>query len=179
MFILKNHYQEVVQLDLIFSNPVAKLQAIPQLENIVLSIGGDDSKEEKVFSSLCLLELVGEQKPYLTRTKVSSTSKPLSKGSVVGGKVYLRKNSMYSFLHKFLFEFLPNLRQFEALPPFKHKNLLTFSIHDLFVFESLSFFFSLFDESGILHINFSFNSKNISDSIFLSRSLQFCIRDNK
>nr|YP_011007978.1 ribosomal protein L5 [Choristocarpus tenellus]WBP69809.1 ribosomal protein L5 [Choristocarpus tenellus] len=168
MYIFSNHYHEVIQSDFLLVQPSIGLYSFPNINKIVISLGSDIQSEDKILSSLCFLDLLGCQKPFLTRIRISSKSKFLNKGSVIGGKSTLRRSSIYSFLHKILFGFLPKVRQFEGLPLLKHPKTFSFIVQDLFIFEDLSFLFSFFEDLGPLFIDFTFYSKNIEQTFFFN-----------
>ena len=132
MNFLKTHIHNIAQSDLILCQPHLKIKDLPILKNITLSA----KIENKVGSTLCLLQLLGLNSPSFTKNKHGKLCLNLKKGEVVGCKLTLRKKIIYAFIENFLIEVLPSLKNFKALKV--NNATLHFQWRDVFVLEDLN-----------------------------------------
>ncbi len=92
--------------------------AVPKLEKAVLNVGIPAQKSDKQFQELILktLSRVTGQRAVTTKARKSISSFKVREGSVIGAKVTLREEKMYSFLNKLIDLTLPNVRDFRGIP---------------------------------------------------------------
>ena len=99
--------------------------AVPKIEKAVVNAGfgrlavslsGDEQKKsrEAIFKDL---SIICGQAPVFTRAKKSISSFKLRQGMVVGVKVTLRREKMYSFLERLINIALPRSRDFRGIDP--------------------------------------------------------------
>lgn len=168
MFYLKNHYLTIVEKDLILTDNIVSSSKIPKLKKVTISIGGSHIEKNYILAALFILDFISNQKPILTCKQIAKVR------YVVGGKVTLRKNLMYSFLFKILFEILPRIKQFDGFKYPSHVNTFTFNINDIFVFTGLSYLYNLIDFSHKIQIQIQFTTVDKLQLIQVGRSLLFC-----
>ena len=164
MHFLKSHYHNIIQKDFILTDPLISCFSIPEVKKITLAVGGDNTSEKQVLSSLFIIDYISNQRPVVTSQ---------SSGAVVGAKTTLRKSSMFLFLFKFLFQILPNLKSFEGFHISRNINVFTFNIKDVFVFKGLSLMFPFIEDSHSITIQFHFTTKTKSQLSKFGRSFYF------
>ena len=142
MKILKYHYYNIVETDLILTEHINSSFVLPKFKKIVISTGGENNTENYIMSSLFVLDYISNQKPVVTCRKDKKNS------FIVGGKVTLRKSMMFLFLFKMLFEVLPSIKSFEGFKYPSHKNTFMFTLKDVFVFNGLSTMVPVLDNSA-------------------------------
>nr|WBP69844.1 ribosomal protein L5 [Costaria costata] len=169
----EKHYYEIVQKDLILSENVSTVSLLSAPKKVAICLGGGGSDENYVASCLGALNIIGGQKPYCVQQKPSQQSNSGSREGL-GGKVTLRRASMYVFFYKLLFHVLPRVRQFEGLRAPSHKNIYCFVLKDIFSFEELVPLFPYFEEVGSLQCQFHFTTKDRAETNVLGHSLQVC-----
>lgn len=166
MAFVKNHYETVVQPDLVLAGIPISAFVQPYPVKIVLTLNSSKLAEDVLRSSV-ILELIGYQKSYFCRR--------ISNGEVIGSSVTLRSDKMYNFLSRILFEVLPRLKQFEGFRYPKHPTVYTFLLKDLLLFEGVAQVLNLGDSDlKDLRCEFYFNTVNSLDILILGRLLAVC-----
>jgi len=97
--------------------------AVPRIEKTVINIGFGrkvakmTGKEREKWLSFVTdeLSLITGQKPVLTKAKKSIAGFNLRQGAIIGAKVTLRGEKMYSFLDRLINIALPRSRDFRGL----------------------------------------------------------------
>nr|YP_009454544.1 ribosomal protein L5 [Endarachne binghamiae]AUG32973.1 ribosomal protein L5 [Endarachne binghamiae] len=173
MHLFKIHYNKVVQKDLILSENLSTVAKLPKLRKISLCLGGNSSEESYVLASFAALKTITGQIPYFTQQKPTQ-QKSNNTLEVVGVKITLRRENMYHFLFKLLFDVLPQIRQFEGLRTPSHKSVHCFLLKDMFSFEELVPLFPYFEDLNSLQCQFHFTTKNKAEVVVLGNSLQLC-----
>lgn len=164
------HYSEVVQRDMVLTEVVENVSVLASPKKIILSFGGENTDECYVLSCIFSLYFLSGQRPYIIRQKIQG----FNDGEVMGGKLTLRKFSMYNFLYKILFEILPCMKHFEGFKIPGHQNVYSFIIKDVFACEGLGSLFSYLDLLGSIQCQIHFTTKNNKEVIALGQSLFFC-----
>jgi ribosomal protein L5 len=132
MNLFKTHYKLIASEDSLLLVPQSQIKHQPRIEQVVLSAKFD----QDFGSAICVFDLLGLQRPKLSQSKKNSLSLHLKKGEVVGIVMVLRKNNIYTFLERFVFEILPSLKKVSNLSI--QKNSLHCHISDVFVLEDIS-----------------------------------------
>lgn len=164
----QKHYYDVVQKDLILSQNISTVSMLSAPKKVGLCLGGGSAEENYVIASLAALKIISGQTPYLTQQN------GIGSREGVGGKLTLRRASMYFFLYKLLFDVLPHIRQFEGLRAPAHNNIYCFLLKDVFSFQELVPLFPYFEDLGSLQCQFHFTTKSKDEVVILGNSLQFC-----
>lgn len=114
---LREHYQKVVQPELVkqfgYKNPLE----VPRLEKIVVSMGVGEAVQDskKIDAAAKDLTLITGQKPLVTKAKKSIATFKLREGMKIGCKVTLRRDRMYEFLDRLVNVALPRVRDFRGV----------------------------------------------------------------
>jgi len=114
---LKEKYNKQVVPVLQEELQVKNIQALPRLEKAVVNVGlskglKDDSFIKNVENTLTIIT---GQKPQPTKARQSIAGFKIREGQVVGMKVTLLGNRMYSFVNKLINIALPRIRDFRGL----------------------------------------------------------------
>lgn len=173
MHSFQKHYFNVVQRDLILSENLSTVSTLSSIKKVNLCLGGNSSEENYVIASLAALKIITNQTPYYIQQKFIQ-QKSKSAKEAVGGKLTLRREKMYSFLYKLLFDVLPQIRQFEGLRTPAHKNIYCFVLKDIFVFQELVPLFPYFEELNNFQCQVHFTTNNKDEVTILGNGLQFC-----
>jgi len=124
-----------------------------------------DKKRMMLF--FMVLELISNQKSYITFSKKNLFSLKIKKGSITGCKVTLRKENLYNFLDTLIIS-LPRNDTFQGFS-LKKKNKKVKSvwlkINQLFIFHNIES--ELVDYVKNLDINFVTNSICYEEKLFL------------
>lgn len=132
MNLFKTHYKSIVLEDSLLLKPKSQVKHLPHLVHVILSA----KFAEDSGSAISVLELLGLHKPKLTKSKKNNLSLSLKKGEVVGCKLSLRKNSIYTFLERFVIEIMPSIKNLASLRI--NKDSLHWHFSDVFVLDDIS-----------------------------------------
>lgn len=131
----KVYSQQSLVYDDIYKNIRSSYFQKPQYYVVSLSINLLNVKLKYILYSLLFLNIITLQKPYLSFGKQVKINLNLQKGSFIGCKICLRKESMYSFLNNLILNIFPKVKiQTLFKKPLKSKQLkkeLTFHLKDL------------------------------------------------
>ena len=169
----QKHYFDVVQRELILSENLSTVSKLAGLKKIKLCLGGNSSDESYVIASLAALKILTGQNPYLIQQKFKG-QKLNAVREGVGGRLTLRRQNMYAFLYKLLFDVLPQIKQFEGLKAPAKKTIYCFVLRDIFAFKELVPLFPYLEELNNLQCQFHFTTKNKAEVVALGNSLQLC-----
>ncbi|MBI5778706.1 MAG: 50S ribosomal protein L5 [Planctomycetes bacterium] len=113
--LFEKYKNEVVPM-LINEVPHKNKMAVPRLEKIVVNMGVGKVIEEKDRLEAVAkdLAIITGQKPVLTKARVSVSGFKLRKGELIGCKVTLRRDMMYTFLDKLTSIVIPRQRDFRG-----------------------------------------------------------------
>jgi large subunit ribosomal protein L5 len=135
------YYQEIVCPDLLLKLPVQSIHQLPKIEKIVLhsSSGNIAQDKKRILPILLGFEYLTGQKPATIWSKKSIASFRLRKDSLIGCRVTLRKNALYSFFEKYAAYYLPRVYDWQTLKQTeKQKSLeLSSGYRDPFLFFEL------------------------------------------
>nr|YP_009541816.1 ribosomal protein L5 [Neogoniolithon spectabile]AYR06025.1 ribosomal protein L5 [Neogoniolithon spectabile] len=93
------------------------IHQIPKIEKIVLNRGlGEASQNSKILNNnIKELMIITGQKPIITKSRKSIAGFKIRENLPIGIKVTLRKQKMYTFLHKLINLALPRIRDFRGI----------------------------------------------------------------
>ena len=113
----KKMYEEKIVKDLMDEFHYTSKMQVPKLEKIVVNIGcGDAAHDEKYIEAATReLALITGQKPVTTKAKKSIAGFKIREGNVIGTKVTLRGDKMYTFMEKLVKIVLPAVRDFRGI----------------------------------------------------------------
>jgi large subunit ribosomal protein L5 len=178
---LQKYYSTVLQKDLLQFFNYKNFHEIPFLKVIVVNFGLKDSVHEtkNLLPALLALELITNQKGFLTFSKKSIVSLKIRKGIPIGAKVTLRKKSLYFFLDYLITFNLAKLKNFEGFSfknNFDQQGNFTFSLKDNFIFSILELNYEKFQKFPPIKISITTSTTNIKESIVLLRGFQLPIK---
>jgi len=171
-FFLKN-YQKRSQITRCFL--YKNLHEIPfTIEKLTLFYTlNKDISLKSLIRVAALVNLITNKRPCLLRARTSSVYLKIRKGAPIGVKLTLRKTSLYFFLISFIWEVLPNIKNFKS--KFKHQkskqshlNSYMLNILDPLVFPILKGFYFYFRSCSNLRMQFSFAAKSSKNEIFFN-----------
>lgn len=106
------------------------IMQVPKIEKIVVNMtaGNEVINSKAVEEVQNELMLITGQKPMQTVAKKSLASWKLREGMPMGGKVTLRNDKMWNFLHKLIDIAIPRIRDFRGLNPKSFDNFGNYSL---------------------------------------------------
>lgn len=176
MHFLNFYYQNIIKYDIYNKFYIKKIDQITKLKKIILNFSTKNSNITQILCFLVTLELISSQKGCYTRSKVTNITFRIQKGDVIGCKVTLRKNRMYSFFSNFVLNILPTLKQFNGFHISANlKNSVTFKFKNMLLFSELLNQYDLFKQLPPLNITFVSSENHINQFIYLLRSFKLPI----
>lgn len=174
---LQKHYETITRPDLItifmYKNPME----IPKLEKISIHMMLKQVIYDKkhLQTALFALELITGQKATYIYAKKSISSFQLRKGMIIGCRVTLRKERMYSFFDNLITTVIPRLRDFHGFSSksFDGQGNYSFGIKDFLIFPEIESHYDLFDQSYGMDIHITTSAKTDKEAKILLSSLQF------
>ena len=140
---LKELYNKEIKTSLMKEFNYSSIMEVPKLEKIVINMGvGDATVDSKYITAAVKdLEIITGQKPVTTKAKKSIASFKLREGQVIGAKVTLRGEKMYTFLEKLITVALPRVRDFRGINnrSFDGFGNYTLGIKDQLIFPEIEF----------------------------------------
>lgn len=169
MNLFKHHYKSIVIEDSLLLKPESQIKNLPRIDHVVLSAKFD----QDFGSAVSVLELLGLHKPILTKNKKNNLSLNLKKGEVVGCKLYIRKNNIYTFLERFVFEILPSIKNLRFLRA--QNNSLHWHFSDVFVLDDISNHYMVLQ--GLRSLDVIVQTKHASTHFY--QALRFPLKKNE
>ena len=116
---LKTLFNDQVRMQLNERFSYANIMQVPCVEKIVVNIGvGEAVQEPKTLeNAIGELTAITGQKPAVRRAKKAISNFKLREGVPIGCMVTLRGNRMYEFLDRLITLALPQVRDFQGVPP--------------------------------------------------------------
>lgn len=115
---MKEQYQKTIVPALKKELGYSNLWELPRILKVVLNVGlgAAATKDQKhIDAAVSTLRKITGQQPVKTLAKQSISNFKIRQGQVIGLKVTLRGEKMYSFLEKFVHVTLPRVRDFRGL----------------------------------------------------------------
>jgi large subunit ribosomal protein L5 len=140
---LKEKYQKEIVLALTKAFQFKNVMQVPRVEKVVLNIGlGEAMDTAKALEAAVsdLTQITG-QKPIMTKARKSIANFKLREGRIIGAKVTLRGERMWSFLDRLLNVTLPRVRDFRGVSPdaFDGRGNYTLGLRDQLVFPEIEY----------------------------------------
>lgn len=113
----KERYQKEIAPALMKALNLENVMQIPRVEKVVLNIGlGEAMDNAKAMDAAVndLVQITG-QKPVITKARKSIANFKLREGRLIGAKVTLRGEKMWSFLDRLMNIVLPRVRDFRGI----------------------------------------------------------------
>jgi len=140
---LKEAYHEEVAPALFKEFNYKSTMQIPRITKVVVNIGlGEalDNAKAVDFAVADMTSITG-QKPVVTKAKKSIAGFKLREGRIIGVKVTLRGDRMWSFLSRLIHVALPRTRDFQGVPAdsFDGRGNYTLGMKDQLIFPEIDY----------------------------------------
>lgn len=140
---LKELYQEEVSPTLFKEFNYKSVMQIPRITKVVVNIGlGEalDNAKAVDFAVQDMTSITG-QKPVVTKAKKSIAGFKLREGRIIGVKVTLRGDRMWSFLSRLIHVALPRTRDFQGVPAdsFDGRGNYTLGVREQLIFPEINY----------------------------------------
>ncbi len=140
---LNEQYRNDVVPALMKEFEYSTVMQVPRLDKIVINVGlGEalDNAKAIEFATNDITQITG-QKPVLTKAKKSIAGFKLREGRVIGLKVTLRGERMWSFLSRLIHVALPRTRDFQGISPdsFDGRGNYTLGLREQLIFPEIEY----------------------------------------
>ena len=116
---------------------------VPRIEKIVVNIGMGEALDnpKSLEAAVADLTTVTGQKPVMNKARKSIANFKLREGRLIGTKVTLRGDRMWSFLDRLMNTALPRVRDFRGVSPnaFDGRGNYTLGLHDQLIFPEIDY----------------------------------------
>lgn len=140
---MKEKYQKEIVPALIKTFEFKNVMQVPRVQKVVVNIGmGSEMENSKAIEAAVsdLTKITG-QKPIVTKARKSIAAFKLREGRIIGTKVTLRGEKMWSFLDRLMNIALPRVRDFRGVSPdaFDGRGNYTLGLKDQLVFPEIEY----------------------------------------
>jgi large subunit ribosomal protein L5 len=140
---MKERYTKEIAPALKKSLNLDNVMQIPRVEKVVLNIGlGEAMDNPKALDAAVsdLAQITG-QKPVVTKARKSIANFKLREGRLIGAKVTLRGEKMWSFLDRLMNIVLPRVRDFRGISPeaFDGRGNYTLGLKEQLIFPEIEY----------------------------------------
>jgi len=140
---LRERYQKEITPALAKALDLDNVMQVPRVEKVVVNIGlGEALDNAKALDAAVgdLSQITG-QKPVTTKARKSIAAFKLREGRVIGAKVTLRGERMWSFLDRLINIALPRVRDFRGVSPdgFDGRGNYTLGLREQLVFPEIEY----------------------------------------
>lgn len=143
MNILHERYKNEVVPALRKSFGYKNIMQVPRIEKIVVNIGMGEALDnpKALESAVADLTVISGQKPVTTKARKSIANFKLREGRLIGTKVTLRGERMWSFLDRLVNLALPRVRDFRGVSPnaFDGRGNYTLGLRDQLIFPEIEY----------------------------------------
>lgn len=140
---MKEKYQKEIVPTLIKTFEFKNVMQVPRVEKVVVNIGmGSEMENSKAIeAAVADLTKITGQKPIVTKARKSIAAFKLREGRIIGTKVTLRGEKMWSFLDRLMNIALPRVRDFRGVSPdaFDGRGNYTLGLKDQLVFPEIEY----------------------------------------
>jgi large subunit ribosomal protein L5 len=140
---MKEKYQKQIVPALVKTFEYGNIMEAPRVEKVIVNIGmGSEMENSKAIEAAVtdLAKITG-QKPILIKARKSIAAFKLREGRIIGTKVTLRGERMWSFLDRLMNIALPRVRDFRGVSPdaFDGRGNYTLGLKDQLVFPEIEY----------------------------------------
>lgn len=140
---MKEKYKQEIIPALIKTFEFENIMEVPQITKVVVNIGmGSELENSKAIeAAVSDLGKITGQKPIITKARKSIAAFKLREGRIIGTKVTLRGERMWSFLDRLVNVALPRVRDFRGVSPdaFDGRGNYTLGLKDQLVFPEIEY----------------------------------------
>ncbi len=140
---MKERYQNEIAPALMKELNLENVMQIPRVQKVVINIGmGEAMDNPKTLDAAVsdLTQITG-QKPVVTKARKSIANFKLREGRLIGVKVTLRGEKMWSFLDRLMNIVLPRVRDFRGISPdaFDGRGNYTLGLREQLIFPEIEY----------------------------------------
>ncbi|GAB4456525.1 MAG: 50S ribosomal protein L5 [Anaerolineales bacterium] len=143
MNILHERYKNEIIPALRKSFGYKNIMQVPRIEKVVVNIGMGEALDnpKALESAVADLTIITGQKPVTTKARKSIANFKLREGRLIGTKVTLRGERMWSFLDRLMNVALPRVRDFRGVSPnaFDGRGNYTLGLRDQLIFPEIEY----------------------------------------
>jgi large subunit ribosomal protein L5 len=178
MSVLYYYYQKVVKQDLLTKFNYSNLYQIPAIKKICLSFKVSNYTLKSILPLVSALTLLSYQKPFFIRSNQTNLVLKLRKGMPIGCMVTLRKKKMYSFLERFLFLILPQIKESKEQAFKIGKNHIFFTLENLYLYKEIEKQYENFQDLPQLNLLIIVNTQKKEEIQSLLAALKFPLKND-
>jgi large subunit ribosomal protein L5 len=119
------------------------IMQVPRVEKVVINIGMGEALDnpKSLEAAVSDLTIITGQKPVMNKARKSIANFKLREGRLIGTKVTLRGDRMWSFLDRLLNTALPRVRDFRGVSAnaFDGRGNYTLGLHDQLIFPEIEY----------------------------------------
>jgi large subunit ribosomal protein L5 len=140
---MKERYLKEIGPALMETLSLENVMQIPRVEKVVLNIGlGEAMDNAKAMDAAVndIIQIAG-QKPVVTKARKDIANFKLRAGRLIGAKVTLRGEKMWSFLDRLMNIVLPRVRDFRGISPdaFDGRGNYTLGLKEQLIFPEIEY----------------------------------------
>ncbi len=140
---MQERYQKEAVPALLKAFQYKNVMQVPRINKVVLNIGlGSEQDNAKALeAAMADMTTITGQKPVMTKARTSIANFKLREGRIIGTKVTLRGDKMWSFLDRLLNAALPRVRDFRGVSPdaFDGRGNYTLGLRDQLIFPEIEY----------------------------------------
>ncbi len=174
---LKKHYRNIVCEDLILKQNIKNIMELPKIIKLVINTSSKlvVSDKKNMVSALIAVEKITSQKIKKTQAKKSIAAFKLRENQLIGCKVTLRGDCLFTFLEKVVRILLPRIRDFEGLKveSFDYQGNPNIGINGFLFFAELESYFEFFGFLGGINLSLVASANKKQEVSLFTSSLQF------
>jgi large subunit ribosomal protein L5 len=140
---MQERYQKEIAPALLKTFSFKNVMQIPRIEKVVVNIGLGEALEnpKALDAAVSDLTIITGQKPVTNKARKSIANFKLREGRLIGTKVTLRGDRMWSFLDRLLNIALPRVRDFRGVSAnaFDGRGNFTLGLKDQLVFPEIEY----------------------------------------
>jgi len=140
---LKERYQKEISPALMKELNLVNVMQIPQIKKVVINIGMGEALDnpKTLDAAVNDITLITGQKPVVTKARKSIANSKLREDRLIGVKVTLRGEKMWSFMDRLMNIVLPRVRDFRGISPdaFDGRGNYTLGIREQLIFPEIEY----------------------------------------
>ncbi|MBK9927789.1 MAG: 50S ribosomal protein L5 [Anaerolineales bacterium] len=143
MNIMQERYKNEIVPALIKAFELKNVMQVPRIEKIVINIGMGEAMDnpKALEAAVSDLTIITGQKPITNKARKSIANFKLREGRLIGTKVTLRGERMWSFLDRLVNAALPRVRDFRGVSAnaFDGRGNYTLGLRDQLIFPEIEY----------------------------------------
>jgi large subunit ribosomal protein L5 len=140
---LKERYQKEVVPALMKQLDINNVMQVPRLQKVVINIGMGEALDnpKSIDAAVTDITAITGQKPVVTKATKSIANFKLREGRLIGVKVTLRGEKMWSFVDRLVNIVLPRVRDFRGISPdaFDGRGNYTLGLKEQLIFPEIEY----------------------------------------